>query len=196
MVIRWKEAALVGVTALLLGTVGVAVVPFHSHQALAASGDGDGDDEGYYWSSTTIPYVNQAAYVNDANAWSAGASAWNNSASKWYLQSVSQGGNIDLLDTNNSSVTWDGITIYNTSGSNFTSVTCYLNHYYTSGYTSAETKSVASHELGHALGLAHEKGAIVMNAYTCGSGSRWCTYGINSPTSDDVSDVNGVPNGG
>lgn len=54
-------------------------------------------------------------------------------------------------------------------------------------------KSVAVHEFGHVFGL-HENNytRTIMNSYTYGSNSRYETYGLTTPQTDDVNGVNAI----
>ena len=191
---RWFALAL---SVALTLTVGVLSMVGGAHRAFASGGDADGDLEGCYWSNKTVTLENYAVYNIDVTAWNNGLNSWDSTAQPYRYSVTSSSPNVLLNDTDNSSVGWDGLTSYSCSGGYFSGTnTSTLNYYYTQSYSQAEANSPAAHELGHDLGLAHENGAVLMNPYTCGAGSRWCTYGINTPQSDDVTDVNGLPNGG
>ena len=51
-------------------------------------------------------------------------------------------------------------------------------------------RAIYGHEIGHMVGLAHNKGCVLMNPTTFGPGSRWQGCGINTPLSDDINGVN------
>jgi hypothetical protein len=91
-------------------------------------------------------------------------------------------------------VNWDGLTSITLIPftNYFATVDVFINDYYTQNYSSNQRKSVISHEMGHAFGLAHSSGAVVMNGATNGFNSRWGTYGICTPQTDDVSGVNAI----
>lgn len=92
-------------------------------------------------------------------------------------------------------VSWDGqSTIYRLiwNPSVIVEVMIKINTYYTDNYETDAAQSVVCHEFGHAFGLDHETGAVVMNAYTFGTGSRYGGYGIYEPEDDDVDGVNAM----
>jgi hypothetical protein len=95
---------------------------------------------------------------------------------------------------NNPGVSWDGATqLYpGPSGPEYTGADVYLNHYYLAGYVSEARQSVIAHEFGHVLGLGHELGAVLMNPWTFGTGSRWGTYHVHTQQQDDINGVNAI----
>ncbi|MBX6351137.1 MAG: matrixin family metalloprotease [Clostridia bacterium] len=116
--------------------------------------------------------------------------AWNNAQQSARFAAGDSSAPVTLSDVDDPGAAWDGITYLEPCGGcQYTSAVAELNTHWTSSYTGAERQSVAAHELGHVLGLGHESGAVLMNPYTCGETSRWCTYGINTPQSDDVQGV-------
>lgn len=137
----------------------------------------------------SLGYNLSTTYSVDNSGWLNGAGAWNNSPA---LIVYSNNGSslISLRDTYNSSVTWDGLTQYNYNiFNNFTSSTGTLNNYYTSGYSTGEIQSVATHELGHVAGLAHSSGCVIMvgDTYT-----RWVSCGIDTPQTDDDNGIDAM----
>ncbi|MGD0153730.1 MAG: matrixin family metalloprotease [Thermacetogeniaceae bacterium] len=135
-----------------------------------------------YWWDTTITSATSRA------CWQNGASAWNNATSRVSF-SYNSNYEVYLGATNDDNISWDGITALYASGNTITSADCYLNEYYTNGYSSAKRQSVSTHELGHVLGLGHSNGARIMNPYT---DSRWDTYGVNTPQTDDLNGINAM----
>lgn len=52
--------------------------------------------------------------------------------------------------------------------------------------------SVSVHEFGHALGLGHTQGAVIMNPYTWGENSRYEAYNLTTPQIDDLYGINAL----
>ena len=95
-----------------------------------------------------------------------------------------------LHETNNSEVEWDGLCEpTETTGSYFDRVDCTGNDYYLDPYGTYKRRSVLGHELGHALGLHHETGPVLMNPTTY---YRYEYYGIEAPQDDDEDGVQAI----
>jgi hypothetical protein len=141
-----------------------------------------------------LPLVWSNANV-DENGFLNAASAWNNSpALIWFnLDSSSNFSNtlIQVNDVNDCSVGWDGLTSYSYDGNNhfIPAVSAYLNACYTSGYAAQAVQDVAMHELGHAVGLAHNSGCFVMNPV---ASAAWYSCGISTPTQDEIDAINAM----
>lgn len=131
-----------------------------------------------------------AFYTGDRAAYDNARAAWNGSPANVWLNQGSSSLTVD--DVYDSSVGWDGLASYSwygcSTGNCFSSVSVLLNYYYTRNYAASTTQGVAAHELGHAIGLDHENGCVLMNGYT--SNRQSC--GISGPVADDVNGVNAL----
>lgn len=113
---------------------------------------------GYKWSSKNTTYQNNGSNSAYKGIWTTGAKEWNDAT----VVTLSSGTNTNFTagNTTNSLATWDGVMepVYN-SNKTFKSVKVWVNDYYTSQsqYITTENaiQSIATHELGHALGLDH-----------------------------------------
>lgn len=126
------------------------------------------------------PYM----YAINSTGWDNGRWAWNAQPDNIYLNQGS--GALTVDDSYSSTVGWDGITYYAwhscSTGTCFDYANAYLNYYYTSGYSADTIQGVAAHELGHAIGLDHAGGCVIMTAYT----STRNSCGVYVPTQDDL----------
>jgi hypothetical protein len=146
------------------------------------------------------PYITDSSYSSVA---SSSVSAWNSAGTPVTITQVSSGANIGVADGNFGNVEFDGITQDGNGnappacgGSGFWAggVFTWWNRYFTNSYSTAKRKSVMVHELGHALGLAHNQ------AYTCANmpimkydtATRYDTCGITTPNTDDINGVTGL----
>jgi hypothetical protein len=126
------------------------------------------------------------------SAFNNGRWAWNGVGSPapcW--QEVADGSwDMGLMLVNDNSIPWDGY-VDNLPSNNYNPYSfsyVELNRFYTDAYSSAKKQSVTAHEVGHAWGIAHpaSDGQQLMNSHTCGTNSRWCSFSINVPKTDDI----------
>jgi hypothetical protein len=86
---------------------------------------------------------------------------------------------------------WDGLCYvwYSNQTLIMSRAEAYLNYYYSSGYESNKVRSVAAHELGHAVGLDDVyndvEAVMIYNTY-----DRYEYYEIYTPVDDDFDGVN------
>ena len=126
----------------------------------------------------------------DITGWDHGRSNWINSKAQIYIYHGGTGNTMTLTDTNDSTIGWDGYTSMSVSGGYFVSGTAYLNYYFIQNYSWGQVDGVATHELGHVIGLAHNSsGCVIMTPYTS---YRWGTCGISTPQTDDVNGINSL----
>ncbi|MDR0491403.1 MAG: matrixin family metalloprotease [Oscillospiraceae bacterium] len=148
---------------------------------------------GYKWASKTIIYKHVSGTSSDSTtAFASGTIDFNSKTNVTLAVSSVTTATLYLTDFNATFVDWDGLTsITSSSGSYFSMVYCYLNTYYTAGYSTNMRRSVAAHELGHALGLGDLGTAFnaLMNGYTP---YRFTYWGVYTPQADDISGVNSI----
>jgi hypothetical protein len=174
------QAARQKILALVAGVVAAVVIISVARAYLLEGGE--------FTSVDPIGVCVSTSYGDHADRWNDALVFWELYTSYDFDATATCSSNkITLLDVNYSGVSLDGIHWHNPNHtSTYTSGVGYLNWHYTSGYDDYKSDSVASHEVGHIVGLAHEVSARLMNASTCGFASRYCTYGVFAPTTDDV----------
>jgi hypothetical protein len=132
-------------------------------------------------------------YSGDKAGFDNARSAWNGSSANVLFYSGSSPITVD--DTDNASVSWDGITNHHWTACGFLWLSrCFdyahvlLNYHFTKNDSASTTKGIAAHELGHAIGLDHTSGCVLMTPYT----STRNSCGIYGPVSDDINGVNSL----
>lgn len=146
------------------------------------------------WASVNPLYFAKGTTLtaNDIAAYDFSKNAWNSAATRVNLVENSSLYRIYLNRSWCPGCAWDGQTVINPcpgSGCTYTSVATYLNGAITDSYGTNQRISVAAHEIGHAVGLAHASGAVLMNGATCGWLSRYCGYNVYIPQADDRNGV-------
>lgn len=123
--------------------------------------------------------------------WYDGLGAWFATSTPFGYSTTCSSNNVGLNDVYYSAVAWDGTHDHSPGhGSNpYSFGWGTLNWYYVHTYSSNAAQSVAAHELGHIVGLAHSTGAKIMNSSTS---SRYYTHGVYTPQTDDVNGVNAI----
>lgn len=152
--------------------------------------------------------VNTTAYAGVAES---SIRAWNSSAAPVYFTKVTSGANLRTADGNFGTNSFDGI-LLDASGVNpdpdgpdnplshcrngfWTETnTAWLNRYLTDGYSTAKRQNVFVHEIGHALGLAHNSSGsgcskAIMHPYT---NVRFDQCGLTTPQADDTAGANAL----
>ncbi len=172
----------------VLALTGIALIPVTRAHAYALLGIypptyfGFGYSEGSFASSA------------DRSAIEYGASAWSNSPAPITFQLSGTNYHVNTSSSNAGNTGWDGITggwqyTGNTCSNGFSQLqmaTLVLNHTYTQSESTAQIEHVATHELGHVIGLDHSTDS---NAIMYNNG-----YNHTTPQTDDVNGVQDIYN--
>jgi predicted Zn-dependent protease len=161
---------------------------------------------GSYWPDNThIQYIKDSMTSKDSTGFSNAITAWDGSRAPIAFLAHTSGNYVEMWDENDGNSGYDGYSFQDTStsfGCNVNGTTvyiityagAYLNTYYTnqSSYTSSGAiQSVAAHELGHDVGLAHDGLGNQLMFY---STDRYWNYGIKTPQTDEVNGTTALYN--
>lgn len=141
---------------------------------------------GYRWEKTSIQYY----YTNSIFA--TGAAAWSGLDAKLSYGSTYY--DINCYTVSSPNAAWDGISYIGHDMLHINSVTININTAASKTWNNSNAvKSVVAHEFGHALGL-DENGSTrtIMNDHTWGTNSRYETYKLTTPQSDDKTGINAI----
>ncbi|UKS26611.1 matrixin family metalloprotease [Paenibacillus sp. HWE-109] len=148
----------------------------------------------WHFDNRSITFYNDGSNPTYKDFWFTGATRWTNDPQSTITVQTGYRYDFRAGNTENSSATWDGIcyTNYNWLTGNISSTRAWVNTYFTtqSRYTIPIISAIATHELGHAVGLGHnDTEASVMLSYTFYSnGTLARTY--EYPTPADLHSVN------
>lgn len=144
---------------------------------------------GYKWSTNSATY-----YYDNYNSsrgktyFKEGATAWNSTDFTFSMGSYSSR-NIFCSETN-VEAQWDAISTTTYNGAYFVSGTLLVNTTSRTWNNDGALKSAIVHEFGHCLGLDEYDAVVIMNSCTWGDNSRYETYKLTTPQSDDKKGVN------
>lgn len=147
---------------------------------------------GYKWPTRVLTVQNNATETNSINSWNRAIYNWNLATNV----TLAKGTNSNFILSTHyiSDADWDGMSNLTYSESTMLSARCYLNEYHTQIESELMRNGVATHEVGHALGLADEYDYTkntVMYKYTYNTDGSIARMN-NWPTDDDKSTINSL----
>ena len=151
----------------------------------------------YRWSSSSIQYYYDNWIGSKArSALYNGASAWRATNADATINESPSSSRVYCYVLNDPTGDWDGVTecVMDPSTHYFVSQELILNTGFTETWNNDKAlQSVVVHEMGHVFGL-DENGfsRTIMNEYTWGDYSRYGTYSLTTPQSDDIAGVNSI----
>lgn len=148
---------------------------------------------GSTWVSVDPLYyrIDSSAGTLTVQAFSDAVDDWNETSTPVSFVSHSDNYVVLLDEADNERVRWDGLCVLTITADETTIIFAHawLNVHYTKNYAPRARRSVAGHELGHALGLDDFDGEVLMHGETS---VRFFEYGICSPQEGDAEGVNAM----
>ena len=148
----------------------------------------------HHKSSTIYYYYDNWIGANASNAVVSAVNAWRAKTTQATLKpATTTSGYTVYISVGNYDTGWDGLTVSNVVGNEVESQTVIFNMTRKAWNDPEALKSVAGHEFGHVFGIGDQHGArVIMNDFTYGDNSRYATYKITTPQTDDVNGVNAI----
>lgn len=146
---------------------------------------------GRKYATSSVTYNNNGGSL--AASWTTAQNNWNNANNFKFTSGSST--TFVANTVNDNTVTWDGITkaTFNSTTGIISQNLCYLNTYYTSQirYTQDIINGIATHEFGHAIGLAHSTSSDSV-MYPATFDTDGALVRSNTPSADDITAINGL----
>lgn len=149
--------------------------------------------------NTTVLWNDATSNATYRSSATSAVAAWN-ASTKVTFKKVSSGANLTLASGNFGKTGFDGIMKSATSlsapgcksGAWASTAYAWVNTSYTDSYVTAAKTSVFSHEIGHALGLAHRNTGpcASMSVMHGSSQARFAECKISTPRADDIAGIN------